>query len=47
MSAQRPKVRGLEGSGGLEEVKCDLRSSLHDDGITGDSCHLSNGSAGR
>jgi hypothetical protein len=40
MSAQRPKVRGLE-------VKCDLRSSLHDDGITGDSCHLSNGSAGR
>ena len=31
----------------LEVVKCDLRSSLHDDGIADDSCHLSNGSAGR
>lgn len=31
----------------LEMVKCDLRSSLHDDGIADDSCHLSNGSAGR
>jgi hypothetical protein len=40
------KGRGFEGLRD-REVKCDLRSSLHDDGIADDSCHLSNGSAGR
>jgi hypothetical protein len=42
MRAQRWRTRGI-----WEVVKCDLRSSLHDDGIADDSCYLSNGSAGR
>jgi hypothetical protein len=41
------KGRGFEGMRDQEVVKCNLRSSLHDDGIADDSCHLSNGSAGR
>src|SRR5436305_3548198 len=49
LSVEEVEGWGGRKGGGLEGWRwlSDLRSSLHDDGIVDDSCHLSNGSAGR